>query len=215
MFKCCDSSDLPSHIAVQTCTKSFSSNSRQPDLLTALPRGHSDHLIQFPISAAHISVVLRQAHKRSVLSVGHLSKVAPEREPTFVLFKNDRFPPQSVEYLRPLLLCVVFLFDPDWCCDALTCPCSKISQASMLLCPAKSTIICDIFLSPSLLYSWMFEHDCLATCCFGCFTCMCICTCSVQLSNFNMERRSRNTIIIIILLLCLLCLPVYLPVHSL
>ena len=198
MCKCCDSSDLSSHIAVQTCTKSFSSNSRQPDLLTALPRGYSDHLIQFPVSDEHGIVVLRQAHKRSVLSVGHLSKVAPEREPTLVLLNNDRLPPQSVEQLHLSLRFAFFfyLFSSYWCCDALACPCSEMSQASMHLCPAKPKIICDVFFF--LLYCWMFNHDCLATCWLGCFTCMCICTCSAQMSNFNMERGSRITIIIII-----------------
>ena len=35
-------------------------------------------------------------------------------------------------------------------------------------------------LNPSLLLSWMFEHECLDTCCFGCLTIMQvfrICTC--------------------------------------
>ena len=30
-----------------------------------------------------------------------------------------------------------------------------------------------IFLYPSLLLSWMFEHACFDTCCFGCLICMC------------------------------------------
>ena len=30
-----------------------------------------------------------------------------------------------------------------------------------------------LFLNPSLLLCWMFEHDCLDTCCFGCLICMC------------------------------------------
>ena len=30
----------------------------------------------------------------------------------------------------------------------------------------------DIF-NPYLLLNWMFEHDCLDTCCFGCLICMC------------------------------------------
>ena len=56
---------------------------------------------------------------------------------------------------------------------------------------------------PSFLLSWMFEHDCLDTRCFGCLMCMffCICTCSVQLSMFHMERRYRNMLIILLLLL--------------
>ena len=61
-------------------------------------------------------------------------------------------------------------------------------------------------LSSFLLLSWMFEHDCLDTCCFGCLIviCMfyilfCTCTCSAQLSMFDMERRSRNTIISIVI----------------
>ena len=29
------------------------------------------------------------------------------------------------------------------------------------------------FSNPSLLLSWMFEHDCLDTQCFGCHVCMC------------------------------------------
>ena len=57
------------------------------------------------------------------------------------------------------------------------------------------------FFNPSLLLSWMFEHDCLDTCCFGCACILyfCMCTCSVQLSMFPMERHSRNTLITIII----------------
>ena len=29
------------------------------------------------------------------------------------------------------------------------------------------------FIYPSLLPSWMFEHDCLDMCCFRCLICMC------------------------------------------
>ena len=29
------------------------------------------------------------------------------------------------------------------------------------------------FCNPSILLSWMFEHDCLNTCCFVCLICMC------------------------------------------
>ena len=29
------------------------------------------------------------------------------------------------------------------------------------------------FFNPSLLLSWMLEHDCLDTCCFGCLIHMC------------------------------------------
>ena len=61
------------------------------------------------------------------------------------------------------------------------------------------------FLNPILLLSWMFEHDFLDTCCFGCLICMCllicICTCSTQFSMFHMERSSRNTLIIIIIII--------------
>ena len=28
-------------------------------------------------------------------------------------------------------------------------------------------------LNSSLLLRWMFDHDCLDTCCFGCLICMC------------------------------------------
>ena len=31
---------------------------------------------------------------------------------------------------------------------------------------------CFFFLYPSLLLSWIFEHDCLNTCCLGCLTWM-------------------------------------------
>ena len=62
----------------------------------------------------------------------------------------------------------------------------------------------DFFLYPSLLLSWMFEHDCLDTCCLGCLVYMCFvfctCTCSVQLSMFDMERHCRNTMIVIIII---------------
>ena len=34
-------------------------------------------------------------------------------------------------------------------------------------------ILLFFFLYPSLLLSWMFEHDCLDTCCLGCLICMC------------------------------------------
>ena len=30
----------------------------------------------------------------------------------------------------------------------------------------------SLFYYPSLLLTWMFEHDCLDTCCFGCLKCM-------------------------------------------
>ena len=66
---------------------------------------------------------------------------------------------------------------------------------------------------PSILLRWMFEHDCLDTCCLGvlyaCVLYFCICTCSVQMSMFHMERRSRNTLIIIIIIIS-----VHLPVAS-
>ena len=29
------------------------------------------------------------------------------------------------------------------------------------------------FFNPSLLFGWMFEHDCLDTCCLGRLICMC------------------------------------------
>ena len=49
------------------------------------------------------------------------------------------------------------------------------------------------FFNPSLLLCWMFDHDCLNTCCFGCLICVfCICTCSAQLSLFHMERCSKK-----------------------
>ena len=32
---------------------------------------------------------------------------------------------------------------------------------------------CSSFLNPSLLLSWMFEHDCSDTYCFGCLICIC------------------------------------------
>ena len=63
-------------------------------------------------------------------------------------------------------------------------------------------ILFSFFLYPSLLLSWMFEHDCLNTCCFGCLACVlyfCFCACSVQLSMFHMKRRTRNMLIIIVM----------------
>ena len=36
----------------------------------------------------------------------------------------------------------------------------------------------QIFFNPSLLLSLMFEHDCLDTCCSGCFICMCFVFCT-------------------------------------
>ena len=30
-----------------------------------------------------------------------------------------------------------------------------------------------LFPYPSLLHSWMFGHDCLDACCYGCLICMC------------------------------------------
>ena len=60
------------------------------------------------------------------------------------------------------------------------------------------------FFNASLLLSWMFEHDCLDTCCCGCLirTCFifCNCTCLAHLSVVHMERQPRNTIIIITVL---------------
>ena len=59
------------------------------------------------------------------------------------------------------------------------------------------------------MLSWMFEYNCLDTCCLGCLICMCLvfctCTCSAQLSLFDMERCSRNTIIIIIIIIIMVC----------
>ena len=37
-----------------------------------------------------------------------------------------------------------------------------------------------VFLHPYLLLSWMFEHDCLDKCCFGCLICMCFVFATVQ-----------------------------------
>ena len=55
------------------------------------------------------------------------------------------------------------------------------------------------FFNPSLLLSWMFEHD-WTHAVLGVFYAyvlyFCICTCSAQLSMFHMERRSRNMLII-------------------
>ena len=71
------------------------------------------------------------------------------------------------------------------------------------------------FLTHPLLLSWMFEHNRLHTCCFGCliiYACVlyfCICLCSAQLSIFHMERRSRNTIIIVIIPEVFVCLLAY------
>ena len=57
-----------------------------------------------------------------------------------------------------------------------------------------------LFFFKPIFTAWMFEHDCLDTCCFGCHICMCFrfcsCTCSVQLSMFHMERHSRNSVIV-------------------
>ena len=66
------------------------------------------------------------------------------------------------------------------------------------------------FFKPSLLLSWMFEHDCLDTCwvelsvLYACVSYFCICTCSVQLSMFHMVMHSRNTIIIIIIIIIII-----------
>ena len=55
-----------------------------------------------------------------------------------------------------------------------------------------------LFLYLSFLLSWMYEHICLDTCCFGvCVLYLCICTYLAQLSMFHMKRRSRHTLIII------------------
>ena len=65
----------------------------------------------------------------------------------------------------------------------------------------------DIFAFIVFIYiSWMFEHDCLDTCCIGVpymqvICIFCICTCSAQLSMFHMERHSRNMLIIIIIII--------------
>ena len=32
--------------------------------------------------------------------------------------------------------------------------------------------VCLFCFYPSILLSWVFEHDCLDTCCFGCLICM-------------------------------------------
>ena len=61
-----------------------------------------------------------------------------------------------------------------------------------------------------LMLNWMFQHDCLDTCCFWvsymhAFSFFFFCTCSAQLSMFHMERRSRNTLIIIIIIIAVIC----------
>ena len=72
-------------------------------------------------------------------------------------------------------------------------------------------VLLVLFINLFLLFSWMFEHDCLNTCCFGCLILMClvfrICICSAQLSTFHMERRSRNTLLIILVVPSDLVLP--------
>ena len=59
-----------------------------------------------------------------------------------------------------------------------------------------------------MLFGWMFEHDCLDTCCLGdfapCVLYFGICPCAAQLSLFPMERRSRNTIVIIIVIIIII-----------
>ena len=41
----------------------------------------------------------------------------------------------------------------------------------------------SIVFYPSSLLSWMFEHDCLDTCCFGCLICMCFIFLDLYLFN--------------------------------
>ena len=83
------------------------------------------------------------------------------------------------------------------------------------------------FKYPYLLFSWMFEHDCLGTGCFGClwaqavlgvmYACalyFCMCTCSAQLSMFHRERLFRHTLIIITIIIEVRCGFTYFLVKS-
>ena len=81
-------------------------------------------------------------------------------------------------------------------------PTAQLSRSYMEKSHRKKTIILIIkhlfFLYPSVLISWMFEHDCLDTwvvwgVLFVYVLYFCICTRSAQLSMVPMERRSRNT----------------------
>ena len=49
------------------------------------------------------------------------------------------------------------------------------------------------------LLSWMFQHDCLDTCCLECLVCMCFGFAPVQ-HMFYMDRRFRNMLFIIIVI---------------
>ena len=58
------------------------------------------------------------------------------------------------------------------------------------------------FCNPSLLLSWVFEHDwthAVLGVLYACVLNFCICACLAQLSMFHMERNSRNLLIIIII----------------
>ena len=67
------------------------------------------------------------------------------------------------------------------------------------------------FFHPSLLLTWMSEHDCLDTYCFMCLICFVflylhlftehVSHGKVQLSRFHMESCSRNTLTIIIIII--------------
>ena len=60
------------------------------------------------------------------------------------------------------------------------------------------------FLNPSLLYSWIFEHDCLDTCCFGCLICMCfifLCLCLFIVIKLVSHETVLNTMIMIIIII--------------
>ena len=60
------------------------------------------------------------------------------------------------------------------------------------------------FLHPSVLLSWMLEHDwthAVFGVLYACVLHFSICTCSAQLSMFHVERCSRNMLIIIFMII--------------
>ena len=58
-----------------------------------------------------------------------------------------------------------------YACVLYFCTCTCSPQLSTFHMERRSRNTLIIFY-PSLLLSWMFEHDCLDTCCFGCLICM-------------------------------------------
>ena len=62
--------------------------------------------------------------------------------------------------------------DGSWLCTMLAL-CHVFTRRLLGVHTDRKTVVFFFLRYPSSLISWMFEHNCLDTCCFGCLLCMC------------------------------------------